>query len=75
VRAELEGKKYELEAVRLRLTDAKDGWAKSKVEADTLRAGTQAAAGLVNMDVDRVMRNGSEWHLQLATGRRVERSV
>jgi hypothetical protein len=56
VRAELEGKKSELEALRLRLTDAEDGWAKSKAEADTLRAGTQAAAGLVNMDVDRDMR-------------------
>jgi hypothetical protein len=46
----------ELEAVRLRLSDAEDGWAKSKAEADTLRARTQAAAGLINMDVDRVMR-------------------
>ncbi|KAI0283599.1 hypothetical protein BGY98DRAFT_950605 [Russula aff. rugulosa BPL654] len=35
--------------------DAEVGWAKSKAEADTLRVGTQAAAGLVNMDVDRVM--------------------
>jgi hypothetical protein len=55
VRAELEGKKSELEAVRLRLTDAEDGWAKSKAEADALRA--QTAAGLVNTDsdVDRVI--------------------
>jgi hypothetical protein len=53
VRAELEGKKSELEAVRIQLTNAEDGWAKSKAEADTLRA--QAAAGLVNADVDRVM--------------------
>jgi hypothetical protein len=56
VRAELEGKKAELEALRLRLTDAENRCTKSKVEADTLRTGTQAAAGLVNMDVDRVMR-------------------
>ena len=51
--AELEGKKSELEAVRLRLTDAENGWAKSKAEADTLRA--QTAAGLFNVDVDRAM--------------------
>jgi chromosome segregation ATPase len=53
VRAELEGRKSELEAVRLRLTDAENRCAKSKAEADTLRA--QTAAGLVNTDVDRVM--------------------
>ena len=53
VRAELEGKKSELEAVRLRLMDAEDRCAKSKEEADTLRA--QIAAGLINADVDRVM--------------------
>jgi chromosome segregation ATPase len=55
VHAKLEARESELAAVRLRLTDAEDGWAKSKADADTLRAGTQAAAGLVNMDVDRVM--------------------
>ena len=56
--AKLEAKESELATVNSRLTDAEDGWAKSKAEADTLRAGTQAtsAAGLVNMDVDRVMR-------------------
>jgi chromosome segregation ATPase len=56
VHAKLEARESELAAVRLRLADAEDGWAKSKEEADTLRAGTQTAAGLVNMDVDRVMR-------------------
>ena len=56
VHAELEGKKSELEAVRLRLADAENRCSKSKVEAGTLRTETQAAAGLVNMDVDRVMR-------------------
>ena len=56
LRAELEGKKSELEAVRLRLTDAENRCAKSNADADALRAGTQATAGLVNMDVDRVMR-------------------
>jgi len=50
---ELAEMRAELEAVRLRLTDAEDGRAKSKAEADTLRA--QTAAGLVNTDVDRVM--------------------
>ena len=55
VHAKLEAGESELAAVRLRLTDAEDGWAKSKAEADTLRAGTQTAVGLVNMDVDRVM--------------------
>ena len=53
LRAELEGKKSEFEAVRLRLVDAEDNWAKSRAEVDTLRA--QTAAGLVNADVDRVM--------------------
>ena len=53
VRAELEGKKSELEAVRLQLMDAEDRCAKSKEEADRLRA--QNAAGLINADVDRVM--------------------
>ena len=58
VYAKLEASESELAAVRLRLADAEDGWAKSKVEADTLRAGTQTAAGLVNvnMDVDQVIR-------------------
>jgi hypothetical protein len=56
VHAKLEASESELAAVRLQLTDAEVGWAKSKAEADTLRAGTQAAAGLINMDVDRVMR-------------------
>ena len=56
VHAKLEASESELTAVRLQLMDAEVGWAKSKAEADTLRAGTQAAAGLVNMDVDRVMR-------------------
>jgi hypothetical protein len=44
----------ELEAVRLRLTDAEIGWAKSKAEADTLRALT--SAGLVSADEDRMTR-------------------
>ena len=56
VHARLEARESELAAARLRLTDAEVGWAKSKAEADTMRAGTQGAANLVNMDVDRVMR-------------------
>ncbi|KAI0283620.1 hypothetical protein BGY98DRAFT_1093720 [Russula aff. rugulosa BPL654] len=55
VHAKLEARESEWAAFRLRLADTEDGWAKSKSEADTSRAGTQAAAGLVNMDVDRVM--------------------
>ena len=51
VRVNLEAKESELEAVRLRLAEAEEGWAKSKVEADTLRA--QTAAG---KDDDQVIR-------------------
>jgi hypothetical protein len=54
VRAKLEARESELEAVRLRLKDAEDGWAKSRTEADTLRAMT--AAGLVSTDEDRITR-------------------
>jgi hypothetical protein len=54
VRAKLEAKESELEAVRLRLTDAEKGWIKSKAEADTLRA--QTATGSVNRDEDQVTR-------------------
>ena len=52
---ELAEVRAELEAVRLRLRDAEDGWAKSKAEADTLRAQTAAGPSLVNTDVERVM--------------------
>ena len=54
VRAELEAKKSEMEAVRLRLADAEKGWTKSKAEADTLRAKT--ALSSVNIDEDHVTR-------------------
>jgi hypothetical protein len=54
VRAELGVSKSELEAVRLRLTDAENGWAKSKREADTLRART--TAGLASTNEDRITR-------------------
>jgi hypothetical protein len=54
VRAKLEAKESELEAVRLRLTDAEKGWARSKAEADALRA--QTATGSVNRDEDQVTR-------------------
>jgi chromosome segregation ATPase len=56
VHAKLEARESELAAVRLRLTDAEVRCEKTKAEADTMRAGTQAAAGLVNVEVDRVMR-------------------
>jgi hypothetical protein len=52
--------KYETElaAVRLRLTDAENGWAKSKREADALRART--TAGLASTNEDR----NTRWSLQ-----------
>ena len=52
VHAKLEAKEAELEAVRLRLTEAEKGWTKSKAEADTLRA--QTASGSVHKDEDQV---------------------
>jgi hypothetical protein len=54
VRAKLEEKESELEAVRLRLTDAEKGLIKSKAEAGTLRA--QTVTGPVNRDEDQVTR-------------------
>jgi hypothetical protein len=54
VRAKLEANESELEAVRLRLMGAEKGLAKSKAEADTLRA--QTATGSVNIDDDEVTR-------------------
>jgi chromosome segregation ATPase len=54
VRAELKAGRSELEAVRSRLTEAEIGLAKSKAEADTLRALT--TAGLVGTDEDRMTR-------------------
>jgi hypothetical protein len=54
VRAELGAKKSELEAVRFRLRDAENDCAKSRAEAEKLRA--QSATGPVNMDEDRVAR-------------------
>ena len=60
VRAELEAKKSELEAVRLRLTDAENDWSKNtgKAEPDTLRV--QTATGSVNKDGDQVTRRLTE---------------
>src|SRR6267154_1145303 len=56
VRVKLEAKEFELEAVRLRLTDAEKSLTLSKLEAeaDTLRA--QTATGSVNRDEDQVTR-------------------
>ena len=54
VRAQLESKESELEAVRLRLVDAEKGLAESKKEADALRA--QTATGSVNREDDQVTR-------------------
>jgi hypothetical protein len=58
VRAKLDAKESELEAVRLRLADAEKGWTKSKAEADTLRA--QTATGSVNTDEGQVIRRLTE---------------
>ena len=55
VRAELEANKSELVAVRLRLTDAENGWSKSKAEADTLRVQTATGSG-VDTNEDRITR-------------------
>jgi hypothetical protein len=52
VRAKLEAKESELEAVRLRLADAEMGWTKSKAKAGTILA--QTATGSVNRDEDPV---------------------
>jgi hypothetical protein len=52
VRAKLEAKESELDAVRLRLTDAEKGLAKSKAEADTLHA--QTATDSVDRNEDQV---------------------
>ena len=52
VRAKLEAKEAELEAVRLQLTEAEKDLIKSKAEADILRA--QTATGSVNRDEDQV---------------------
>jgi chromosome segregation ATPase len=52
VRAKLEANESELEAVRLRLTDAEKDLTKSRAEANTLRAKT--ATGSVNRDEDQV---------------------
>ena len=54
LRAKLEANESELEAVRSRLVDAEKGWAKSKAEADTLRA--QIAAGSLNKDEGQITR-------------------
>lgn len=45
VRGELEAKVSELEAVRLRLTDVENAWAKSREEADVFRALTTTSLG------------------------------
>jgi chromosome segregation ATPase len=46
----------ELAAVRLRLADAENGWAKSKREADTLRACALTTASFVSTNEDRITR-------------------
>ena len=74
VRAELEEKKSEL--VRLQLTDAKSGWAKSSEKADKLC--TQNTAGPVNADedgvTDRIMERMRAMEAQIASLRWSEKS-
>ena len=53
-KSELEARKSELETIRSRLTDAEIGWAKSKTEADTLRA--LNTTSLSSTDEDRIAR-------------------
>ena len=55
VHAKLKASESELAAVRLRLTDAEDGWAKSRAKADTLQTVTASAASLVDLNEDRAM--------------------
>ncbi len=54
LRADLKGTKSELEEIRLRLTDAENGWSKSREEAEKLRA--LAAADPDGIDEDQVSR-------------------
>ena len=54
VRAESEARKSELEAVRLQLMDGKNGWAKSKAEADTLHGMTTTS--LASTEEDQIPR-------------------
>lgn len=70
LRGELEAKVSELEAVRLRLTDAENSWAKSREEADTFRALTTTSLGELldthrdlKTDEDRITRGHAE-HVQ-----------
>ncbi len=66
-RGELEARMSELEAVRLRLTDAENGWAKSREEADVFRALTTTSLGELldthrdlKTDEDRITRGHTE---------------
>ena len=54
VRAELAARKSELEVVRLQHMDGKNGWAKSKVEADKLPGMTAGTDEVVHVLVERI---------------------
>jgi hypothetical protein len=73
LRAELEAKKSELEAVRLRLTYAEDGWAKSEAKAD--KSHTVTAASLVDLNEDRDMCELKEDMQELASPQCNERNT
>ena len=61
VRAKLESKESELEAVRFQLTNAEKGWIKSKAEADTLRAQTDVTRRLVECVRGMEVEIASKW--------------
>jgi hypothetical protein len=79
VHAKLGENESELEAVRLRLTDAEKGWTKSKAEADTIRA--QTATGSMNTSTDedqvtrRLMERVRAMEVQMASLRLNEKSI
>ena len=77
VLAKLEAKDSELEAVRLRLTDAEKDLTRSKAEADTLRA--QIATGSVNRNEDqfnlRLMERMRALEVEVAAKKWNEKSI
>jgi hypothetical protein len=77
VHSKLEAKESELAAVRLRLTDSGDGWAKSEAKADTLRG--QTTTGLVNTNEDqvvhRLMERMQAMEVEMASRRWNEKSI
>jgi len=71
IRAKLEAKDSELEAVRLRLTDAEKGLTKSRAEADALRASPPQVP--LNRDEDQVYSYAYGTHARYRSRSAVER--